>query len=280
LDLRQTSCLSALLALCEAELGEHTRAVSRINAVLDACDEYGLAALQMGNIYLRAARVGLAAKDDALFQRAARSYGVLCKDTGLPGLLSRYDALMQLAHGADTKSSTAFDGLIADSTEKLGGRRVRGELRRQLAASSNARGRVERTLRWLQQRVRAAEGYVYAVSEGAARCVASATGQVPDGATDALVDARLLEARAATGQGGEPLARHSADALAPTGPCIVVIEQRAHGRSTITALIALERRGHDAVRVPPEVVRAIEVELDPNDLLALSHDALLVGHGT
>jgi Protein kinase domain len=271
LDLRMTSYLEGLLALCEADLGEHERAVTRMNAVLEACHAYGLAPLQMGNLYLRGARVGVVARDNALFHECARRYGLLCKQSGLPGLLARHDALMQLARGTETTTTPELDDMVGPSTQRLGGRRVRIELRRQLAAATDPRDRPARLLRWLASRAQASGGLLYAAGEDGVRCVAATGALTPEPSIDAAVQARLNMLQGDVEAVTERAPKGLEHALARQPWFIDAVEQRVDGEARITALVVLAIP--EGAQVPADLLHAMAMEIDPEELLNAQVDA-------
>ncbi len=125
LDARPTLYLSALLALCEAELGDTERGLERIKTTLQAAQAEGHAPLQMAELYLRAAKTALVAKHDELFAQYARDYAMIAQSSAAPALQARYEALMQAAHGAELMVGEELLAFGSDVTQKLGAKRRR-----------------------------------------------------------------------------------------------------------------------------------------------------------
>ncbi len=257
------------LALSEAKLGDHVRALELCQIAIDACESLGTTGLTMGLVYEYRAYVAMIMNDQESFQTYAR----LCADEYRAGrnpvLTAKYEKLMQYARqseiGVSDQLAHAADVSISESTAES----VISRIATLLTDCRGPKERAQRVIDVLVQHADAAGGYVYTMQEEGPILAASSGHLSPLVDMDTIVKDYVAEQISEIGDCTRTVADLGASAPTPSRwtndrgeqylPVVLIHEREGTFILTGLALLAADR--HRQIAVPHDLVVALSRSL-------------------
>jgi hypothetical protein len=272
--------ISRPLALAEARLGEHERAIALIEEQVREYEQWQVTGIRLGQLAEAGARIAIWMKDPVRFEH----YSKKCEGNfGLgksPGLTARFQMLLDQARraglietGAENDESS-LDQPLADISQLLS------------TTFSQCRGpaeRAEHTLQLLVQRSHAAGGYLYVIGTEGPTLSATHDEEVPPAELDQWVRdfIRSEIARSDDATGELQIDDLNSPTTATTTSTSVWTSFKGHrlrpalllgnrsGKEVMLAVAVLREQPQKALRVPWTLVQAISDALvDSGDFRA------------
>jgi tetratricopeptide (TPR) repeat protein len=178
------------LAVAEAKLGDHAKAASRLEALLDAQRALEVSGLNLGASYEARARVAIWAGDHVAVERFARLTADQYRHGRGSPLGVRYERLMGEARGAGVTvlpALSAFESTMFGNTEISTRGSAIATIAESMIGARDATERGQRALRLLCEARGARGGHLFLGVESELRLAASYAADAPDGALERAV---------------------------------------------------------------------------------------------